>query len=282
MRARLLAFSLAVAGVVAAACDDDPAPVASPPPPSSSSSTTSSGGINAVTPTSAHVTDYCEKTFGAIVAALDRCCSSSDKSTTDFKLTRDLAALVKPQCTLALAGSASAGKVLYRADRAIACYAAYESTYGPGKCEKVTETFSDPSGTACREAFIGTGQNGAKCFDDYECVDDLTCVGYTDSAEGLCSKPPALGQPCGMAKGDSSVTSEPVLRFGTHPSCAAGATCENGTCVTAKPEQTPDAEAPRKPAGAACTGGLLSTECAGRCAAPAGEPGTCATFCGSR
>jgi len=284
--AKTIALGLLLSAIaVGAACDDDEASI---PPPgatssSSGSSTSSSGGTNAAFPTTTNVTDFCEKTLGVVVGVLEQCCTASDKEAIDYKLTHDLAALLKPQCTLVLASSAAAGRVLYRADRGDACYTAYASTYGPDKCGNITETFADPSGTACREAFVGTSADGEECLGDHECVDGLTCVGYSDSAQGHCIAPPALGQLCGKAKGDAaSVSNETVLNFGTHPQCATGAECDGstGTCVTAKPAEPPPAE--RKSAGSACAGGLLSTECAGRCDAKTGQSGTCVTFCGSR
>ncbi|MBX3234463.1 MAG: hypothetical protein KIT84_09360 [Labilithrix sp.] len=304
---RLLAFGLVVAAVIAvAACDDDPAPA---PAPGTTSSSTSSGGAGPVTATAANVTDFCAKTLGVVLSSLEQCCTAADKETTDYKLTFGLASLVEPQCRLVLALSSGSGRLLYRADRAEACYAAYAATYGADECANVTSTFTDPAGTACREAFVGTGPNGASCAGDHECVDGLTCVGYSESTEGRCVAPPALGAPCGPAKvdgGGAAIEKESVLAFGDHPSCVAGAECDptSGTCVAAKPAKDPAPEggpcatdddcvrglhcdatqkcAARKPAGSACTGALVSSECAGRCDADSGEPGTCAPFCGSR
>jgi hypothetical protein len=216
--------------------------------------------------------DFCQKTLGVVVGALEACCTSDDKATQDYKFTHDLAAMLLPICTSTLDGSITKQRVLYHADRADACFAAYQTTYAPGQCANITQTFSDPAGTACREAFSGVGTAGAACQGDHECIEGLTCVGFTGQSDGSCKSPPPIGDDCGEAKSDGAKGSNAAsLEFGSHPHCAAGARCDSATrkCVKAAGD------------GEACS---FSEMCAsplqcvlGKCGpnGPAGENGPC-------
>jgi hypothetical protein len=294
-------------GAIAACKDDEPTANGggtTTPLGDGGASSSSGGAPRTVTPQ--NVTEFCDGTLGVVIGALEACCTAEDKQAQLYALTHDLAAALKPSCVLTLANSATAGRILTRPDRAQACYAAYKETYAPGKCENITRTFSDPAGTACREAFVGTVVEGGACLGDHECVDGLTCVGYTGSTDGHCLPPPAIGSACGAAPSEGGVTiTTTSLEFGTHPACAMGAICDELThkCVAGSPK-TPGPEgspcesaddcaaglyceakkcALQKSAGAACTGGVFSSECAGRCDAPSSTAaGTCKTFCASR
>ena len=179
--------------------------------------------------------DFCQKTLGVLVSALDACCTPADKVTDDYKFIGGIASALLPVCTETLEASITKKRVLYRAAQGDACYAAYQATYAPGKCENITQTYSDPAGTACREAFVGVGEAGAPCAGDHECVDGLTCVGYTNAADGACKAPPAIGEDCGPGRSEAGSSGTGTLEFGTHPSCAAGARCDvfDRKCVKA-------------------------------------------------
>jgi hypothetical protein len=307
-----------------AACEDD---------------ATSGGGGDggagpAVTPPPGSGGAFCDKTIGAVSRALEGCCTAEDKATDDYGFIHGIVVALTPVCTGALDRSIDAGRVAYHPDRAEACFAAYEATYAAGACANITETFADPSGTACGEAFSGLGGPAAPCAGDHECEDGLTCVGYTRNDDGACTAPPAIGEPCGPGRAADGSREATTLEFGDHPPCAAGARCDgsDGTCVAAGAAGAscfeddacaaplgckmgecsaegpsaaggaclshddcevglycdapagggPGACAVKRTAGAACTVTPFDSECAGRCAGESGEPGTCASFCGSR
>lgn len=46
----------------------------------------------------------------------------------------------------------------------------------------------------CRPSSV---QAHGACAQDVDCVDGLTCVGWTENADGVCKQPPALTEPCG-------------------------------------------------------------------------------------
>lgn len=290
--------------VLLPACEEDATPGPAAAPDGGAIGTEAGAMSEGGTPGSDDDRGFCDATLGVVVRALEACCTPDDKATGDYRFSHDLAAALLPVCTSTLGASLSKGRVTVNAAARDACYAAYAETYAPGKCANITQTFSDPSGPSCRQAFAGVGAAGAPCLGDHECQDGLTCVGYTQTADGSCIAPPSLGQPCGAAKTDGGAVGLASLEFGDHPSCASGARCDSlsGTCVAADPEPPPSADGgpctssrgcqpglycedgtcrPKKAAGGTCTGSSFDTECIGRCDAPSGEPGTCVSFCGS-
>lgn len=267
-RSAFAVVGCAVALATVVACEDD---AGTAPPTSSIDGGDVDGGAPVeppgfTKPLRGTGADFCAKTLGVVIGALEACCTASDKETPDYDFTHGIAALMRPRCEAAIESAIEKDRVRYSAEKGEACYAAYAATYAPGKCANITQTFADPSGPTCREAFIGLGAAGAPCNGDHECEDGLTCVGGTSLTDGQCKTPPPIGEPCGPAiveagSGDSAVQ----LDFGQHPSCAPGAVCDSLTrkCV----------------AGAALGEDCESRECAtdlhcvnGACAAELGGP----------
>jgi len=217
--------------------------------------------------------EFCEKTYGPFIAALESCCTAEDKEVTDYSLVHGLLSAHLQACRRELEASIEKGRVTFDEAAADACYAAYADSYGPGKCSNVsvTDILPDPSGTACRSVFVGVGAAGAPCMGDHECVDGLTCVGYTSDSDGSCKAPPAVGEPCGPPPDEGQDPSQ--VAFGNHPRCVSGARCDSfiGECVKAPAE------------GESCNAASLINECApplecvnGKCAsARVPEGGTC-------
>lgn len=337
VRCAFVVLSVAISATVVLACEED---TSSTPGASSGGPVLDGGGagidapVGSATPApSGSGAEFCQKTLGVVVGALEACCTADDKTTADYQLTHGIVSRLLPVCTETLEASVTKGRVLFRADRGAACFGAYETTYAPGKCSNITQTYADPAGIACREAFVGTGAAGAPCMGDHECADGLTCVEYTKLSDGACKPPPAIGEACGAGRSDAGASGAASLDFGVHPSCADGARCDSfegkcvkaaangedcgstedcaaslhcvlGKCGTSGPagpgakcavtdDCAPDcycdrgsgsAEgtcATKKGAGGTCTGAAFVSECVGRCDAELGQPGTCASFCGS-
>ncbi len=337
VRSGLVVLFVAIATTVVLGCEEGPSGAAGEG--SSGGELVDGGGAKADAPVGSagpaaagSGADFCQRTLGVVVGALETCCTADDKTKDDYGIMHGIVSALLPVCKETLEASIAKGRVLHREDEGAACRAAYETTYAPGKCSNVTQTYADPAGTACRAAFVGVGAAGAPCMGDHECVDGLTCVEYTKIADGSCKLPPAIGEPCGPGRSDAGSSGAASLEFGAHPSCADGARCDllQGKCVKASAaaeacsadedcveslhcvlgkcaaslggagarcldadDCTPDCfcERPqgadegtcakKKPAGGACTGAMFVTECVGRCDAEPGQPGTCASFCGS-
>ena len=336
VRSAFVVLSAAIAATAVLACEEDSssAPGASSGGPALDGGGGEAGSGPPASPApSGTGAEFCQKTLGVVAGALETCCTADDKTTTDYQFMHGIVSSLLPVCQEALEASIAKGRVLFRAERGAACYAAYETTYAPGKCSNVTQTYADPAGSACRETFVGTVAEGAPCMGDHECADGLTCVGYTKVSEGTCKVPPAIGEPCGPGRSDAGATGAASLELGAHPSCADGARCDPlerkcvkaaangeacgstddcaaslhcvlGKCITSGPggpgatcavadDCTPDSYcerasgasegtcAKKKAAGGTCTGAMFVSECIGRCDAEPGEPGSCASFCGS-
>jgi hypothetical protein len=88
---------------------------------------------------------------------------------------------------------------------------------------------------SCKLVFRGlVAENGA-CSMDADCLDGLTCVGWTSSSEGTCKQPPAIGEACGQGATDGGTLTLNINHpFGTHPECATGAYCSARKCVAQK------------------------------------------------
>ncbi len=253
-------FALVAVGIAVSstACEEDPGgPAPDPTDPSSDSSSSSSSGSSGSSgsneppsstpppstlpqgtrPTFGDGVEYCEKTWGLVHAGLEACCTAEEQTTLDFILRRSSYEELVSRCKSALEESISKGRILIRQSEADACYAAYADNHGPDHCPNLSP--SVPAVSRCSNVFTGVGGEGAPCIADYECLDGLTCVGYTSSSEGECKAPPAIGEPCGPAPGDQpSLVSMDAYMFGTHPRCAPGARChpETRTCVKAAVE----------------------------------------------
>ncbi|MBX3213283.1 MAG: hypothetical protein KF850_14705 [Labilithrix sp.] len=223
-----------VAGAFASvvlACEDDSSGGGAAPAPGGDAGDGALGP--GTTPPATAAGDFCDKTVGVVVSALESCCTADDKVTDEYGVSHGLVSAVLPLCRSTLEASIAKARVLYRADAGEACFAAYRSNYAPDQCANIMQTFADPSGSACRAAFAGVGEAGAPCLGDHECVDGLTCVGYTKGADGACKPPPAIGEACGAARVDGGSSGVAVVKFGTHPACVGGARCVDGECAKA-------------------------------------------------
>jgi hypothetical protein len=176
--------------------------------------------------------NFCQRTYGHVVDTLHGCCSDGDKDTGDYKIADGLFSALAPVCVDTLESSIAKKRVLLHRAEAESCFAAYAEHFGTGdKCRTLTTTYSDPAGSDCRNSFTGVQAVGAPCAGDHECLQGLTCIGYTPTSDGTCQTPPAAGAACGPARGEGGSIRFSSLEFGSHPGCATGAYCNEGKCV---------------------------------------------------
>jgi hypothetical protein len=233
--------TLAAGATTVVACSDDESDGAGASRLTGDGGTTEEGGAGeGSTPAlSGSASEFCDSTLGVVGRALEGCCTVSDQAARDYTIAHGLVAAFQPQCTSTLGASIAKGRVAFHADQATACYGAYATTYAPGKCANITQTYTSPAGAACRLVFSGMGADGAACAGSHECKDGLACVGYTKDADGTCHAPGAIGDACGAMRvdGGSDITFSLDLDLGEHPACVAGARCESAVakCVAAAP-----------------------------------------------
>lgn len=222
---------------VLAACGGSDGDVADAPPDagaseaSPDSATSAEGGDPLVSP-KATAADYCESTLGRFVAGFGKCCTPDDQQTDQYKLQVGLFALAEKSCAPRLEASLASGRVGYDATAAQACYPAYQQAVDSIPCGGNVPTFLPEALASCAKVFTGRVAEAGACRGDYECLDGLTCVGFTTGSDGTCKRPPALNEACGEAQGDAGGQLDVHVRFGfgKHPKCSTGTYCFNRTC----------------------------------------------------
>jgi hypothetical protein len=181
----------------------------------------------------AEVDAFCSGTYGTLRTAFESCCTTTDKTTQEYMAIDALLGQAQELCTTQLAKSVIAGRATFDPGASQSCVAAVQQIASMGVCWPTLENnqSSGPTfGSApCNGVITGLTDEGQACAQDYECKDGLTCVGWTDSADGQCQIPPAQGLMCGpgMMTG-GTITIE--YGFGSHPGCQPGTYCA-GTCI---------------------------------------------------
>ena len=150
-------------------------------------------------------------------------------------------------CTTTLGKSIASGRAAFVAAEAATCQASVSASVQARTCPEVHRTPSNQpvkslfhEAAGCSGALVGRQGVDAPCASDYECLDGLTCIGWTLQSDGVCRTPPAEAAPCGYAIPDGGGVID-LMRwgFGVHPRCAEGFYCastalQQGTCRASK------------------------------------------------
>lgn len=246
----LTALSLAGALVsFAMACGDEaavttiPTPDGSPP----DASTVDVTHADAALPADTDLDAFCRGTLGLYAPKYEECCDpSAAPKQYSFDDTLLKGALLA--CTTSLGKSVQTGRASFVPAAAATCETNVRGEIEARTCPDVLRTPSNqPSKSifketaGCSDVLVGKQGADAPCANDYECLDGLTCVGWTPQNDGTCKAPPAEGALCGYAIPDGGGFIDLVRwGFGTHPRCAAGFYCastalQQGTCRPSKP-----------------------------------------------
>jgi hypothetical protein len=179
-------------------------------------------------------TAYCQNTYGKLVAWFPACCSPDDQQTTEYKLGVGIFAAATSTCGPDLEGSIAKGRLEYDAVAAQTCFDAWATVFGSAcNGNPIVATNSAALASSletCKNVFRGRVAANGACARDTDCVDGLTCLGWTPSSDGTCATPPALSQACGEGLTDAALTLNITFPFGDHPGCAPGAYC-NKICL---------------------------------------------------
>lgn len=244
----LTAISLGGALVsLAIACGDDASVTSDPIPDGAPPDASTSDVAQADSPaTETGIEAFCKNTLGLYAPRYEECCDPTvapKQNTFD----RGLLAALLPFCTTSLGKSVESGRVTFVPAAAATCEANVRAEIDARTCPEVLHTpsnqepksiFKDAAG--CSEMLVGRQPADAPCANDYECLDGLTCIGWTSTTDGTCKAPPGEGALCGYALPDGGGFIELVRwGFGTHPRCAAGFYCQStalqqGTCQPSK------------------------------------------------
>jgi hypothetical protein len=118
----------------------------------------------------------------------------------------------------------------------------------------------------CDSVLLGQQAEGQPCLFSVECKQGLACEGYAIGVDGVCKKPPKVGEACIIQRFGNILNVQAVEPH--HPACAAGAWCDGNRC-----EPRIAAGRPCKDSGS-CAGGLSCVT--GKCGKRAADGAACA------
>lgn len=235
---------------LAAACGSDdaaemqPSPDGSPP-----DAGVDDAPSDAPAASPSQVDAFCDGTLGLYAPRFESCCDANVAPKT-FAFDHTLLRGVHSACKSSLGKSVQSGRAAFGATAATSCATNVSAAIEARTCPDALRTPSNqPSrsifgeAAGCSEALVGRQAVDAPCANDYECLDGLTCVGWTAESDGVCKAPPGEGASCGYAIPDGGGFIELVRwGFGDHPRCAAGFYCassalQQGTCRPSKPAE---------------------------------------------
>jgi hypothetical protein len=202
-------------------------------------------------PTDTNVEAFCRGTLGLYAPKFEECCDPADAPKL-YSFDHALLKSLLDACTTSLGKSVESKRVTFVPAAAAICQANSSAAIEGRTCPDVLRKpsnqpsqsiFNDAAG--CSEVIVGQQGAEAPCSNDYECLDGLTCVGWTTQSDGVCKTPPGEAALCGYAIPDAGGFIELVRwGFGTHPRCAPGLYCastalQQGTCRASIGENGP-------------------------------------------
>jgi hypothetical protein len=153
------------------------------------------------------------------------------------------------------------GRVSFDADAAKHCVQMLQDT--PLSRTSDSDTFF--AHYPCDSVLLGQQTEGQACRFSVECKEGLACEGYAIGVDGVCKKPPKVGETCIIQRFGNILNVTAVEPH--HPACVAGAWCDGSKCQ------------PRVAAGKACGGSASCTpglSCVmGKCGNPGATGATC-------
>ncbi len=259
---------------LAAACGDDGAVATTPAldgslpegstsdGPPSDAALLVDGGINA----------FCNDTLGLYAPRHAQCCDPG-VAPKQYAFNDTLLKSLPQACTGSLGKSIQNGRATLVPAAAATCQTNTVAAIQARTCPDVLRTPSNQptksifgEAAGCPEMLVGQQAAEAPCASDYECLDGLTCVGWTSTSDGTCKTPPGDGAVCGYAIPDGGGFIELVRwGFGTHPRCATGFYCastatQQGTCRPSKAADDTCSSTDECATGLRCQAGTCGTD----------------------
>ncbi len=238
-----------------------PTPAASAPAPSTDAAPADAAGP-APTPAGlpvpdggrADVRDFCRDAYGADEARMKDKCSPRD-----LALTQNLGRIAQGTCVQDLESALTPrpdARVSFDHDAARQCI----QTLRDKPSQRTSDTDTLFSHEPCDKVLVGLQAEGKACRFSVDCKAGLSCEGYAVGVDGVCKKPPKVGEAC-LAQRFGSSINEPAAEL-HHPACAAGAYCDGKTCqatLGAGKPCKPSSFYPSCASGLTCVGGVCGT-----------------------
>jgi hypothetical protein len=276
-RLRAFAVALALAGCSTSSSSSSP-----PPPPDAAPAVDAPGpALDAPAPpppvdagTDAGLPDlnaFCAGTYNSLLLTEETCCSPADRTHGSYQFLDAVLHILLSACQTDLPARVAAGRVRFDPQAAAACITAEQAQLAGHTCSTPLTINLVPE---CASVFAGQQTDGSPCTQDIDCLDGLTCVGWTAAGgEGACAPSPAVGAACGESPSDGG---PPVIpwQFGNHPDCATGGYCKGspgGKCAAQSTSGGPCASDVECPTGLTCHLRTCGTT------GPAGDGGACAS-----
>lgn len=190
-------------------------------------------GPDSPDPAQGQGTAFCDATLGLIRTALTTCCSPAEVGGLQLDLYKNINTYVT-KCEQTLESSIAQHRTAPTSQDFEACENGFKAVFGGGAdggaCGGLDEfRIIDVLSPSCVTAFTGKGADGDKCAGDFDCGNDLRCIGYGDGTDGTCQTPAPANGTCGPTG-----TTPPVVDFVIPPQspCASSFYCTGGTCQT--------------------------------------------------
>jgi hypothetical protein len=264
----LLASAASLAGVVilAAGCHGPPdeqvksSDAAPPAVPASTRASTEAAAPAWPPPPDggrADLRSFCNDVYGADSARMAQKCTPKD-----LQVNQGMARAAANLCVDDTNSAVLHDRVSFDADAAKHCVDMLRDT----PLTRSSDTDTIFGHYPCNAVLLGQQPEGKPCRFSVECKEGLACEGYAIGVDGVCKKPPKVGETCIIQRFGNIINvaaAEPH-----HPACAAGAFCDGSKC---QPRV-----AAGKPCGSSgsCASGLSCVM--GKCGKPLADGAACA------
>lgn len=199
---------------------------------------------------------FCNDVYSADDQRLAAKCNSKD-----LNVNKGMARAAANLCADDMNSAVLHARASFDADAAKHCVDMLRSTPIERKSEDDTLFGHYP----CDVVLVGSQPEGQPCRFSVECKEGLACEGYSIGVDGVCKKPPKLGEACIIQRFGNILNVAAVEPH--HPACAAGLWCDGQKC------QKRVAAGGSCGGAASCAGGLSCVM--GKCASPAALGANC-------
>jgi hypothetical protein len=200
---------------------------------------------------------FCTDAYAADNARLAQKCTPKD-----LQVSQGMARAAANLCVDDTHSAVRHGRASFDADAAKHCVQMLQDTPLARSSDSDTIFAHYP----CDSVLLGQQAEGQPCLFSVECKEGLACEGYAIGVDGVCKKPPKVGEACIIQRFGNILNVQAVEPH--HPACAAGAWCDGTKC-----QPRAAAGKPCKESGV-CAGGLSCVM--GKCGKPAVDGAACA------